>query len=159
MLTATSVSLFSWDYDIRRGEEPVTRLEVASTRDSGGFNLAGEPFVVSRDGFAGWFGSFQLTLGETPIATVERPSLFRRRYLIRTHSAAAAEPLAIAAAGWFTRAYRVSSGSNQLGTIRLAGWTYQTIHAEIDTQVPLPLQLFILWLVIINWRRDQQSSS
>lgn len=158
MLIAKSASWFKTHYEVQRDDQVLTTLKFASMSDAGSFELAGEQFEVRRDGFAGWFGNFQLSLGERVIATVERPKFFSRRHLIQLHSETAAVPFELRPAGWFTSKYRLDRGQLQLGTVSKTFWSLSGVEVDLSSEVPLPIQILVLWVVLEKWRKQTESS-
>ncbi|MBM3470135.1 MAG: hypothetical protein FJX73_05000 [Armatimonadetes bacterium] len=99
-------------------------------------------------------GDFVLESGGAVLARAEKPSAFRRsfviehegrRYTLRSRSA-------------FLRAFVLLDGSAEVGSITPEGMLTRRADVTLPLDLPLPVRVFIIWLVLILWRRDDDSS-
>jgi hypothetical protein len=62
--------------------------------------------------------------------------------------------LMLKAASAWRRQIEVHDDDALIGRIGPTGWAGRTSVIDLPSDLPLPVQLFLFWLVIILWRRD-----
>ncbi|MEM6799168.1 MAG: hypothetical protein AAF589_06610 [Planctomycetota bacterium] len=153
MLTATPAGWFTWDYNVTKGGERIASIDMEWGRDAGSFFLGGREFHVRREGFLGIVGAFELTAEDHAVCRVRRPNPLSRRFEIAFSEHMAMPPLTLTAASVFSRKYYVNRGGERLGEIRPLGFFTRKAEVDLSDSVPAPVQVFLLWLVLLNWRR------
>lgn len=162
MLRATPASWFSWDYQVERGTETIARLTFAWSAEAGGFVLGGRKFEVQRNGFMGWVGAFQLSTGDQIVCNVRRPNLLVRRFELEFptgRDGGGVEPrITLLATSVFRQKYLVRRSGVEVGRIRAVGFLTRKAEASFSEELPMPIQLLLIWLMLLNWRRAESQS-
>ena len=94
------------------------------------------PFVLERDG--------------SVLARAEKPSAFFRTYLIRHGD----RDYTLEPRSAFRRAFVLHDGSRQIGSIEPTSASMRGAIADLPDTWPLPVRAFVIWLAMIQWRRD-----
>ena len=154
MLRAIPRSLFSWDFSIREDDVEVAGLEVAWMSERGRLVLAdGTEYNLYRQGWLS--GPFVLEGEGTILAQAEKPSAFVRHFEVEYDH----RKLLLTAQSPFTRAFGVSNGNGEIGSIYPDYWLTRKATIDLpDTVVP-PVKAFMFWLVVLMWRRAAKSSN
>lgn len=151
MLKAIPKSWFSWDFSIVEGSTPVAEISVAWWRERGELKVRGSTFNVYREG--PMMGDFVLESGGAVLARAEKPSAFRRtflivhegrRYTLRSRSA-------------LLREFVLLDGSTEVGSIAPEWILTRRAAVSLPLDLPLPVRVFMIWLVLILWKRDDDS--
>ena len=50
-------------------------------------------------------------------------------------------------------------GDRQIGAISPENAWTRRATADLSPDLPMPIQVFVIWLVILLWKRDAQSSA
>jgi len=153
MLNAVPKSWFSWDFAVMDGTRPVADIDMAFWRRQGTVTVQGLPFKVYREGLAG--GAFLLEdPGGAVVARAEKPNALFRSFRVEH----AGRTMILRAHTPFGRAFVLEDGQRTIGTIAPDRfWTRRTT-ARLPEDLPLPVRVFILWLVFVLWRREASES-
>ena len=152
MLEATPKHIFSNDFVVR---SPLgsTTLDISSWRERARFELGGVPHQLYREGMMS--GAFVLERAGVVIARAMKPSAFRstfeiefsgQRYTLRKLSA-------------FSRGFGVFAGDRQVGSVAPAGLFTRRTIADLPSEWPDAVELFVFWLVIVMWNRQQAAAA
>jgi len=148
MLQLVPSHWFLWDFTVRQGSEILANIDVSQWREKGVLTIQGTRFLVYREGF--FSGDFVLESSDTIVARARKPSAFLRsfivehagrQYTLRQHSA-------------FRRPFQLLDGDREVGAITQEGFFMPRASVVMPQDMPLPVQVFIAWLVIILWKRD-----
>jgi hypothetical protein len=145
-------SLFSRHYDLLRDGEVVVSLEMAMFREACNFSIAGHDFAIRHTSV--WKDTFQLLIGDTPVCQVIRKFWSRRFEL-----AAVDQSWILQRPSLFSRSYQLLSGGQEVGLIRPAGWFTRRRVANFVDDVPPPVQVLAIFLVLIVSQRQHRHSS
>lgn len=151
MLLANPRSWFSRDFVISRGGVEVAEVVAAWFRERAELRVAGEAFVFGRESFFG--GTFALRHGEDVLARAQK-MFWRRGFVVEF----AGRSLELKAIHFWGREYGVFENGRELGTVGPTGWFGREYAVELPESVPLPMQVFLFWLVIVLRRRANSHS-
>ena len=140
---------FSRHFNLYGGELTV-KLEMTLLREGCDFTLADHRFSIRRKSI--WKDGFQLIADGQVVCNVARPALSRRYELTTGRQTWTLRP-----AGWISRVYRLSDGELQLGAIVPAGVFTRRRAATFAAEVPPPVQVMAIFLVLVVARRKQSS--
>lgn len=136
---------FAWTFDIAVDEEVVTTLKLAWFGSAATFELDGHRYDLQR---APGFGEFQLIGPMGVVATALKPNPFVRRYDIEVgrgrYTLEAAAPIA--------RRFVLREGGNIVGEVTPDAPIVRRCQAAWPDGMALPVQVFLLWLVVLQWR-------
>lgn len=144
---------FSWDYDLIQGGSLLTSISLAWFREKGEFTLGGQRFSIFRDGPLGPF--ILSDSGGHVLAKGVKPSFLRRRFELERDG----HCYLLEADSPFSNTYNLMEGPSVIGTIRCRRLLSWKGEARLLPDLPLPFRIFVLWLVIILWKRDSQGAA
>jgi hypothetical protein len=148
---------FSRHFNLTRGGQLVATLRMSLWTEGCEFTIAGHEFAIRRVSM--WKDGFQLFTGDQSVCEVKR-GFWSRRFEL----SAVDEKLLLQPAGWFTRNYQLlavdfKAGQREVGQIRPAGWFTRQRVATFADEVPLPVQVFALFLVLVVSQRQQRRNA
>jgi hypothetical protein len=117
------------------------RWSAALTVGSASYNPVSEGVLRTK---------FHLDAGGTRIADVELAGTFFRRFVVH----AGAKTCTLKVASWFGRSFILTENDVEVGRIARSGFFTARCRAELPDDLPLPVQAFLIWLVLITWRRQ-----
>jgi hypothetical protein len=144
--------VFSRHFDLRRGGETVAALRMSLWTEGCQFTIADHQFAIRRVSL--WKDGFQLFAGDQSVCEVKR-SFWSRRFEL----SAVDEKWTLQPAGWFTRDYQLLAGQREVGTVRRTGWFSRKRVAEFADEVPPPVQVFAIFLVLVVSKRQQKHAA
>ncbi len=151
MLTAIPKSWFSWGYELFDGARPVALLDLACMREKGELLIRDRTYEIGREGLLS--GAFFLRKRGVDIATATKPSALRRSFDVYHGQ----ERYTLESATAFKRKFVLREGQRIVGSVRPKSWVSRKAVVDLPEHIPMEVQVFITWLVIILWRRDQSS--
>ena len=149
MLQVVPTHWYSSDFTVRQASKPVADVDVSWWREKGTVTIEGVRYEAYRDGVL--TGTFVLERNGAVIARAEKPSAFFRKYLVRHGD----REYALNARSAFRRAFVLLDGTREIGTIEPASALTRGAIANLPDSWPLPIRAFVIWLTMIQWRRDQ----
>jgi len=153
MLTAIPKHWLSWDFTVLQGSEPVAAIDVSWWRENGELTVAGSRYRVRREGLMS--GAFILESAGSVLARAEKTGVFVRSFAIEH----AGRHYQLRARSAFGRKFAFGDGSQVTGSISPVGLFAHRARADLPAHLPLAVQIFILWLAIILWKRDADSTA
>lgn len=154
MLHIEPLRWFSWDFTVSRDGRRLAELDISCWRERGELTVDGASFTIARDGFMS--GAFRLSGADGRIiASASKPSLFRRRFdIVHGGRTWTLQPRS----AW-CRAMNVLVDGRDVGAIVPAGAWTRRAAANLPDALPLPVQVFIVWLAVLLWKREQDASA
>ncbi len=153
VLEVTPLGTFSGSFRVTAEGREITCLDIARLRDSGAFELAGIPYRLEREGT--FRGRYSLVERERVIARAERKGFLRPWYQVT----AGDRLLVLRQRGFFGSLFTVEQNRASLGTIRRRGFIHRIATATLDDKIPLPCQMLLLFLALVQWRRQARRSA
>jgi hypothetical protein len=152
MLQAAPKGVFSRDYVLSSDAGVVAGLDVSNWRERAEFTVGGEVFRLERDGMG---GPFLLRRGETVVAQAEKPSAFSSRFIV-TYGQEAFE---LRKLSMWSRGFGAFHAGREVGRIVPAGVFSRKANVHLPDGWPIPLQVFVFWLVLVIWSREAAAAS
>lgn len=141
----------SQTYDISEEGIPVAELRLARIRDRTTFTVEGVDYTVRREGL------FRQTyLLETAGRTVARATTWFP--FARGFEVMAGDRLLSFKRSLFLRTFTLWHGNLQVGRMRRDAWLQRTATADFPADIALPIQLFLIFLVLVTWRRARRAA-
>lgn len=141
---------FSWSFHVAVDGDVVTTLDVTWLQSGGAFDLDGKHYDLVR---APNFGDFQLVGPMGVEASAAKPSALVRRYAVeygrRRWTLEAAHPI--------TRRFRLIEDGAVIGEVVPNSLISHRCRMNWPDEVPRQVQVFLLWLVVLQWRRSRQN--
>ncbi|HEU4388324.1 MAG TPA: hypothetical protein VFV34_11040, partial [Blastocatellia bacterium] len=143
---------YSWNYTIIEDGKEVAFIESAWLREAATFFLDGFTFKVYRQGMFG--GPFVLEKNGEAIIFADKPSAwessFNVSYLNRQYT--------LEAQGFFRRRFLLREGERVIGSAIPDAWCSRTAIGDFPPELPMALRIFLVWLVIIMWKRQSDAA-
>ena len=153
VMRAVPKSWASWDFRVSEHEVEVAYIDVAWFREAADVTVEGVPYRMARAGFAS--GAFELRHGGETIARAEKPSAFRRTFDVRFDG----RRYGLAPRSILGRTFELRRDGVTVGTIRRETWTSRKARVELPDELPLPVRVFVLWLVLLMWKRESDAAA
>lgn len=147
MLSAAPSHWYSWDFTVYQGDRAVAVIDSATLREAGTLEIEGEQYELGREGLMS--GRFTLHKGGWLVAAAEKPSALFRQFEV-THQS---RTYTLRAPSAVRRTFVLEQEGRILGTIAPEGLISRRMRIDLPDALPLPVQTFLAWLVILMWRR------
>lgn len=128
-------------------------VDLAWVREAATVTIDNADYTIGREGLLS--GAFQLKKRGETVASAKKPSAFSRSFELRIGN----EGYTLAAASPFTRRFVLRKGASDVGEIRPAHWFTRKAIVDLPKGIPLEVQVFLTWLVVILWRRQERSAA
>ena len=151
MLQIVPTHWYSWDVTVKDESRPVADIAVSWWSEKGALTIDGATYRVYRE--APISGAFVLEQASRVLARAEKPSIFRREFVIRH----ADREYTLRHESMFRRAFVLMDGSRQVGSLAPKSVFTRNAAADLPRDLPLPVRMFIVWLTVVSWRRQQSS--
>jgi hypothetical protein len=151
MMQVVPTHWYSWDVTVTDESRPVADITLSWWREKGELTIDGATYPLYRE--APISGDFVLEHAGRVLARAEKPSVFRREFVIRH----ADREYSLRRESMFRRAFVLLDGSQQVGSIAPNSAFTRKAAADLPHDLPLPVRMFIVWLTVISWRREQNS--
>jgi hypothetical protein len=151
MLEVVPTGWFSWDFTISEGSRPVAEFDISWWRERGELTVQGSTFRVSREGMLS--GDFLLESDRGILARATKPSVLRRSFTVQSGT----KTYTLQARSAFRRSFVLLDDDREVGAIAPhSAWTRRA-SANLPTDMPLPVQVFLVWLTLLLWKRESDS--
>jgi hypothetical protein len=152
MLKAVPKNWFSWKFEIFDGEVSVANLDLSRFREKGELAMQGRIFEIGREGIMS--GVFLLREDGRTIASATKPSAFRRSFEVVFDQT----DYKLETVSPFVRRFVLRKDRRAVGSIHPVHLFSRKAIVELPEYLPLEVQVFIAWLGIILWKRQQDSN-
>jgi len=151
VLTLAPRNWFTWNFAVLDGKRLLADIHFSSWRERGVLTIEGVDYSVYRESM---LGDFLLEQSGSVLARAEKPSAFRRSFIIKYKE----RSYTLQAESAFRRAFVLLDGDHEIGSIvPESAWTRQAAVTLPDNW-PLPVKSFAIWLTLLHWRRDASSN-
>jgi hypothetical protein len=151
MLQIVPTHWYSWNVTVSDASRPVAVIVVSWLREKGALTIDDTTYRVYRE--APMAGDFILEHAGSVLARADKPSIFRREFVIRH----AGREYTLCPRSLLGRTFVLIEGSRQVGSLAPTGVFTRHAAADLPHDLPLPVRMFIVWLTVISWRRQQNS--
>ncbi|OPY04941.1 MAG: hypothetical protein A4E61_00504 [Syntrophorhabdus sp. PtaB.Bin184] len=154
MLRAEPKGWFSWKFTIfDDDDEPIAAIDIGWMRETGELKLGGRIYRLFREGFFG--GAFILEENGVELARAEKPSSLFRSFTVTNNG----KEYGLRAASPVERMFILSENGRELGTVRPEHAFTRKAVIDLPAEIDLPVRIFMVWLVLVLWKRDEESAS
>lgn len=153
MFRAIPKNVFSWNFSIWQGDRRIGELDFAWLRERGRLQIADTVFQLNRQGL--WSGDFTLEHDGAVLARANKPNPFRRYFDLEFEGRA----FVLKAFAPITRSFGLYQGDTPIGTIQPDYWLLWKTTIDLPDEIPVPVQLFAFWLVVLMWRRQSKQAA
>jgi hypothetical protein len=139
----------SHDFIVQQDSKPLADIEMSVWGEKGALTIDRTRYQMYREG---WLtGAYVLEREGTALARAERGSAFLRQYVVEFRD----RHYTLKARRAFRRPFVLMDGSDEIGSIqRTTAFTREAL-ADLPDGWPLPVRAFVIWLTMIQWRRDR----
>lgn len=148
MIEAKIHGFFKQRCEVALGGAPLTTMDFIR-REGSTYQLQGEPYEISKDGRK----EFALSSSGVLYAT---GTLARNKNWTISGSTGQFE---VVKPKFFGQEWHVHAGGQQIGVIRKRSFFDRTMEAVIEPAMPLPAQVFAVYLVLVLLRRQQAAAA
>ena len=149
MLQVAPTHWYSDDFTVHHASQQVADVDMSFWSEAGLLTAEGVRYRVCRESWMS--GAFVLKRESSVIARAEKPSAFFRRYEVRYGDT----QYTLRARSAFRRAFLLFDGSRQIGSIEPVNAFTNKATAHLPDGWPLPVRTFVIWLTMIDWRRQK----
>ncbi|HKX33435.1 MAG TPA: hypothetical protein VJ302_37505 [Blastocatellia bacterium] len=147
MLKLTPKGWLSWDFLIGEHDLTLGEVDFSWMGEKGSITLGQSTFKAYRRGMLG--KEYALESNGVILARAEKTSLFRRSYEVRFGN----RSYTLQAESMFHRAFVLMDGQTEVGWISPDGSITRCTSAALPEHFPLPVKVFIIWLVLLTWKQ------
>lgn len=140
---------YSQDFTVEQQSRRVAEVDVSWWCEKGELTIEGARYQVYRESWLS--GRFVLERDGSVLGRAEKQSAFFRTYLIRFGD----RDYTLEPRSAFRRAFVLRDGSRQIGSIEPTSAFMRGAMADLPDTWPLPVRAFVIWLTMIQWRRDR----
>jgi hypothetical protein len=145
----------SWDFNVDLAGTTVGEIRCTSSWMEKATLKAGDAdYQAFREYFVGGDYLLQDAAGNT-IARARKPSLLRSTILVECSRRA----YTLKKESFTGKTYLLMEQDQQVGHIRTTGLLSRKSEVSLPDDLPLPEQLFVLWLVTALWQRDNGAAN
>lgn len=151
VLEITPRSWLSWKFDVVEDGTVIAQLEMSSWRERGEIVLHDVAFELYRDGMT---GPFVLESNDVIYASAVKESVLRNSFAIEL----ADRTFRLQKKSAFSRTFVLLEDGVEIGRMNPMKSLSRKAQATFPEGVPLGVQVFLVWLVLIVWKRASDSS-
>lgn len=152
-LTMVPRRWYSWDYTVTSGDRTVAVLDLASWRERAEIVIGDVTHRVFREHALS--GDFIIEAAGRELARATKPSAFRDTMIVHYGG----KDYTLRKRSIWRRAFALMDGERQIGSIAPASAWSRRAAADLPPDWPVPITAFVIWLVIILWKRDAESAA
>ena len=153
MLQLVPDGWLGWNFDVLDNGNKIAEIKSSSLPDSGTFLLADGDLRAYREGL--FTGDYLLESDGQIVARAQKPSAFRNSFEI----ASAGKSYTLKKESLVGRSFVLLQGDIAVGSVRSEGYFGRKASVSMPEVMPLPVQLFIIWLTILLWKRESDSAA
>ena len=153
MLQLVPNGWLGWNFDVLDNGDKIAEIKTSSLPDSGTFLLDGGDLRACREGL--FSGDYFLESGGQRVARAQKPSAFRSSFEITE----ADKIYTLKKESLVGRSFVLLQGDIAVGAIRSEGYFGRKASVSMPEVMSLPVQLFIIWLTILLWKRESDSAA
>ncbi len=152
MIEAVPTGFWRNDFMLHSSDGSLVELDVSSWREKAEFDLQGARYRLYREGI---LGDFVLERDGTVIARATKTSAFRAKFELDVNGHA----LTLKKLSPWRRGFGVYDGEVTVGSIAPVKWYSKRSEIDLPDEWNLALQLFLFWLVLLMWNREEAAAS
>jgi hypothetical protein len=139
------------DFTLRQDSKPVAGVETSWWCEKGALTIDRTHYQMYRESL--FSGDFVLERDGEILARAEKPSAFLRKFLVRFRD----REYTLTSRSAFRRPFVLLHGSEEIGSIKHTTAFTREAMADLPDALPLPVRAFVIWLTMIQWRRDRSA--
>jgi hypothetical protein len=145
---------FNWrTYRLVQNETQVGEIDCGHLGEKATIIAGGTRYTAGRD--RAMSGRFYMVTSGNLIASANKPSAFRNVFEVH----AGPRTFTLKPASRWRRGFVLAENEVTLGPIAPQGFFSRRSRADLPDDLPLPTKAFLIWLVILIWRRQVLAAS
>lgn len=140
-------------YALKRDGVDIGQIDCGGIRQPASITIGEATFRPARDGVLR--ATYHLDGDGARLASATPAGTGLRRFTVE----AGARTFTLAVASWSGRRFTLTENGAAVGTIARSGIFSTKSQADLPDNVPLAVQAFLIWLVIIVWRRQAATNA
>ena len=149
-LIAKARNALSWDFGVYQDDVQVADIDGAWLRERAVLTVGDAKYKASRVA-----GAFELTRDKEVLVRAEESGFDSPSFTI----AYGESVYRLRAKPGGSQVYQLAKdGGSVIGTFQLEGIMARQIEAQLPDDLPLVVRVFILWLVILAWKRASRAT-
>jgi len=153
MIRAEPHSIFSWDVTVYEDGTPVADIDMAWVREAGEVMIGEVACRLYREGL--FSGAYVLEADGFEWVRAVKPSALFRTFEITYDDV----HYTLQARSALRRTFELHQDGDLVGTIYPDHAFTRKMTADLPEAMPLAVRVFIVWLVLLMWKRAAESSS
>ena len=153
MLEAIPKSWFSWNFKISEDSKKIADLDMSSWREKGELRIDGVSYVVFRKGILS--PTIVLEKNNAELAKATRSSIFRHSFLLVMEG----KQYTLEKRSFFGRSIILKNDLGEIGSVSPRGFLSRRAHVDLPENIELPIRIFVIWLALLLWKRDSDTSA
>jgi len=153
ILRAAPRAWYSYTFDVASSGHTVAEIALSSWRERAALTVVGHGYKAYRERF--FSGAFLLEADGGIVARAEKPSAFRREFVINH----AGTRWTLRASSPLRRQFVLMSGELEVGSVRPESFLRRAATVTLPSALPLVVSIFIVWLVLLMWKRDADAAA
>ncbi len=145
--------MFSNDFVFQKNGEEIGWIDLKAMREAATLYLGDEVYEMGREGMMS--GAFFLAQGEKVMLKADKPSAFKSEFVFLLGD----PPVVLRKPSMMRSDYELVHNETLIGRVTRDGLFTRKATLEVPAEWPLPLQLFIFWLVQLMWSRESAAAS
>ncbi|MBC8290849.1 MAG: hypothetical protein H8E37_11085 [Planctomycetes bacterium] len=152
MLKAVPIGWCSWSFRVEGEAGHCAHIDMAWVRESAEVDIDGQRYRVRKSAAIG--GSFELTRDGHVVATASK------RMMVRAFDVRVGERhFELSALSIFGRAFGLFENEQQTGIMSPVSMWGRSAEVHFPDDISRDVQVFLIWLVLILWRRAASSAA
>ena len=143
---------YSWDYTVTSGDKTLATLDLSSWRERAEIVIGDVTHRVFREG--SFSGDFIIERGGQQLARATKPSAFRNTFIVHYNG----RDYTLRKESVWRRTFVLMDDDRVIGVIKPERVMSRRADADLPGDWPAPIKAFVIWLVIILWKREADSA-
>lgn len=153
MLEAVPKSIFSKSFRLQDQNRLLGEIDTSIWSEKAQLELEDGTYHLYRERM--FSGDFILEHNGNVVARAAKPSALKARFdveLLNRH-------IVLRKVSIWNRRFAAFDGENQIGGIYPPGLFTRRANIDLPADWPLPIRIFLFWLVFLIWKRERQASA
>jgi hypothetical protein len=153
MLEAIPKNIFSTGFRLQQENQLLGEVDTSIWREKARVELEDGTYLLYREGR--FSGDFMLEHNGKLVARATKPSSLRNSFEVELLG----RLMVLRRLSPWNRRFGLFDGDNQIGSIYPRGVFTRRTNIELPGDWPLPVRVFLFWLVFLIWKRQSQAAS
>ncbi|NKB31490.1 MAG: hypothetical protein GKR91_00110 [Pseudomonadales bacterium] len=146
-------SIFSRDFEILENSKKIADIDMSAWRERAEVLIDNTTYNIKKEGFLN--PTFSLVHNGKTLVTASREMMLRRQFVIDIAGAR----YYLKNKNWLARAMILTNDISRVGLIKPRNFFGRGAKVDLPGEIELPVQVFIVWLVLLLWKRDSNAAA